>query len=95
MGLARTDGLRLAGSQTLSAIVRNGAVDNGTAIDAFPCIKHKKEVREPLQHHHSLAFRTFHYALPGWLRSQLTANLSKSCTKLSFISFSMTYVLRS
>jgi len=60
MGLARTNGLRLAGSQTLSAIIGNGAVDNGAAVDAFPCIEHEKEVREPLQHHHSLAFRTFH-----------------------------------
>lgn len=59
-GLARTDGLRLAGSQTLSSIIGNGSVDNSAAIDAFPCIKHEKEVREPLQHHHSLAFRTFH-----------------------------------
>ena len=58
--LARANGLRLAGRQTLSAIIGNGAVNNGTAVDAFPCIKHEKEVREPLQHHHSLAFRTFH-----------------------------------
>lgn len=57
---ARPDGLRFAGSQTLSAIIGNGSVDNGAAIDALPCIKHEKEVREPLQHHHSLAFRTFH-----------------------------------
>jgi hypothetical protein len=60
MELARADGLRLAGCQTLSAIIGNGAVNNGAAVDAFPCIKHEKEVREPLQHHHSLAFRTFH-----------------------------------
>lgn len=60
MVLARTDGLGFAGSQTLPAIIGNGTVDNGAAVDAFPCIKHEKEVREPLQHHHSLAFRTFH-----------------------------------
>ncbi len=92
--LACPDSLRLAGSQTLSAIIGNGSVNNSAAIDAFPCIEYEKEVREPLQHHHSLAFRTFHCALPGWLRSQLMANLSKSCTKLSFIVFSIAYGLR-
>ena len=46
--LARGNGLGFTGSQTLSAIIRDGAVDNGAAIDAFPCIKHEKEIREPL-----------------------------------------------
>jgi hypothetical protein len=45
--LARGNGLGFTGSQTLSAIIRNGAVDDGAAIDAFPCVKHEKEIREP------------------------------------------------
>ena len=58
--LTRGDGLRVSGRQAFAAIVGNGAVDNGAAIDAFPCVKHEKEIREPLQHHHSLTLRTFH-----------------------------------
>jgi hypothetical protein len=54
------DGLRFAGSQALSTVVRNGAVNDGTAIDTFPCIEHEKEIREPFQHHHTFALRTFH-----------------------------------
>lgn len=46
--LSRGHGLGLSGSQTLSAIVGNGAVDNGAAIEAFPSIEHEKEIREPL-----------------------------------------------
>ncbi len=58
--LARGHGLGTPGSQTLATIIRNGAVDNGAAIDAFPCIEDEEEVREPLQHHHPLTFRAFH-----------------------------------
>lgn len=36
------------GSQTLSAIIGNRAVNDGAAIDAFPSIKHEKEIRKPL-----------------------------------------------
>jgi hypothetical protein len=42
--LARVNGLRFSGSQTLSAITGNGPVNNGAAIEAFPCIKHEKEI---------------------------------------------------
>jgi hypothetical protein len=45
--LPSRDGLSLAGSQALSAVVRDSAVNNGTAIDAFPCIEHEKEIGEP------------------------------------------------
>jgi hypothetical protein len=58
--LPSRDGLRFASSQALSAVVRDSAVNNGTAVDAFPCIEHEKEIREPFQHHHTLALRTFH-----------------------------------
>jgi hypothetical protein len=58
--LTSRDGLRFAGSQALSAVVGDGAVNNGTAVDAFPCIEYEKEIREPFQHHHTLALRTFH-----------------------------------
>jgi hypothetical protein len=46
--LAHGNGLGLSGSQTLSAIVGNGAVDDGAAINAFPGIEDEKEIREPL-----------------------------------------------
>ena len=63
--LAGDDSLGFTGRQTLSAIIGNGAVDDGAAIDAFPCIKHEEEIREPLQHHQPLTLRTFHCSLPG------------------------------
>lgn len=63
--LARSHGLGTLGSQALAAIISNGAVDHGAAIDAFPCIEDEKEVREPFQHHHPFALRTFHGSLPG------------------------------
>ena len=62
--LTRGSGLRFSGSQTPSAIIGNGAVDNGAAVDTFPCIKHEKEIRESLQHHHACALRTSHKSLP-------------------------------
>jgi hypothetical protein len=46
--LVRGNSLGISRGQTLSAVIRDGAVDNGTAIDAFPCVKHEKEIREPL-----------------------------------------------
>jgi len=63
--LAGGDGLRLSSSETLSPVVRDGAVDHGAAIEAFPCIEHQKEIREPLQHHHPFTLRTFHRSLLG------------------------------
>jgi hypothetical protein len=42
--LGRGNGLGFSKSQTLSAIIGNGAVDNGAAIDAFPCVEHEEEV---------------------------------------------------
>ncbi len=58
--LARGHGLGFSGSQTLSPIVGNRAVDNGPAIDAFPCVEDEKEIREPFQHHHPLALWAVH-----------------------------------
>ncbi len=46
--LAHGNSLGVSGRQTLAAITRNGSVDHGAAIHAFPCIEHKKEIREPL-----------------------------------------------
>ena len=51
--------------QTLSTILGNSAVDNGTAIEAFPGIEYEKEVRESLQQHRSFALWTFHRSLLG------------------------------
>ena len=46
--LAHGNGLRSLGRQTLSTIIGNGAIDNGAAIEAFPCVEDEKEIREPL-----------------------------------------------
>lgn len=46
--LPRSNSLGLSGSQTPSAVVGNGTVDHGPAVDAFPRIEHQKEIREPL-----------------------------------------------
>jgi predicted DNA-binding transcriptional regulator YafY len=46
--LAHGNGLRSLGRHTLSAIIGNGAIDNGAAIEAFPCVEDEKEIREPL-----------------------------------------------
>jgi hypothetical protein len=45
--LPSRDGLRIARSQTLSTVIRDGAINNGPTIDAFPCIEHEKKIREP------------------------------------------------
>lgn len=58
--LPSRDGLRFTGGEALSAVVRDCTVNNGAAIDTFPCIEHEKEIGEPFQHHHTLALRTFH-----------------------------------
>ena len=63
--LARGNGLRFSCRQTLSPIVGNRTIDDGAAVNALPGIENEKEIREPLQHHHSLALRTFHRILPG------------------------------
>ena len=47
---------RLCRGQALSSIVRYGLVDNGATIEAFPRIKHQKEIGESLQAHQPLAF---------------------------------------
>ena len=52
--------LGFSGSQTLSAILGNRPVNNGSAIDAFPCVEDEKEIREPLQHHHAFTLWTVH-----------------------------------
>jgi hypothetical protein len=48
MSLARSNGLGYSDRKTVSAIGGNSTVDKGTTIDAFPGIKHEKEIREPL-----------------------------------------------
>ena len=63
--LARGNGLRLSCCQTLSPVVGNRAIDDGATINALPGVENEKEIREPLQHHHPFALRTFHRILPG------------------------------
>lgn len=62
--LADIHDLGLLWGQTLSTILGNGAVDNGTAIEAFPGIEYE-EVRESLQQHRPFALWTFHRSLLG------------------------------
>lgn len=45
--LPSRDGLRGAGSQTFSTVIGDGAVNNGSTINAFPCIEHEKKIGEP------------------------------------------------
>lgn len=45
--LPSCNSLGISSSQTLSAIIGNGAVDDGAAIDTFPGIEHEKEIRKP------------------------------------------------
>ncbi len=71
MTLARGNGLGFLDRQALSAILGNGAVDNGAAVETFPGIEDEKEIREPLQHHRPLTLWTFHRSLLRWLRAQL------------------------
>lgn len=89
MSLARGDGVGFAGRQTLSAILGDGAVDNGAAVEALPGIKDEKEIREPLQHHCSFTLRTFHRFLLRWLRTQLMMGRSKSRAKAHAFNFPM------
>ncbi len=42
--LASRDCVRLSSCEALSAIVGNRAINNGSTIDAFPCVEDKKEV---------------------------------------------------
>jgi len=42
--LARASGLRFSSRQTLSAVIGNRAVNNGSTIDAFPCVEDEKEI---------------------------------------------------
>jgi len=42
--LASRDRVRLSSCEALSAIVGNCAINNGSTIDAFPCIEDEKEV---------------------------------------------------
>lgn len=62
--LSRRDGLRFARRQTLAAVGGNGAIDDGTAVDAFPGVEDEKEIRKSLQHHQAFALWTFHVSPP-------------------------------
>jgi len=42
--LARSNGLGFLDSQTVSSIIGNRAINNGAAIDAFPCVEDEKEI---------------------------------------------------
>lgn len=58
-------GLGIARGQALPPIIRNGAIDDRAAVDAFPGVEYQEEVGKPFQHHEAFAFWTFHRILPG------------------------------
>ena len=57
---AGREGLGLEPGQTLAFVGCDGAVYDGSAIDALPGIEDEKEVGKPLQHHQAFAFWTIH-----------------------------------
>jgi hypothetical protein len=42
--LTHSNGLGFSDGQTVSAIIGNRAINNGAAIDAFPCVEDEKEI---------------------------------------------------
>lgn len=58
--LTSGNGSRIPSCKALSTVVGNRAIDNGSAIDALPCVEDEEKIRKPFQHHHSLTLRTFH-----------------------------------
>jgi hypothetical protein len=81
------NGLWLSCREAFSAIVRNGAINNGPTIDALPCIKNEEKIREPLQHHQPFALRTFHHSLPRWICSQLSVYIARDAPSCYFVVF--------
>lgn len=81
------NGLRISRRKAFSAIVRDRPINNGTTVDALPCIENEKEIRKPFQHHQPFALRTFHYSLPRWLCSQLMAYIAKDAPNLHILYF--------
>jgi hypothetical protein len=62
--------MQILDGSALPPVHGNGAINDRTAVDAFPCIKNEEEIREALQHHQALTFGTFHQILLGdknWL----------------------------
>lgn len=63
--LACGDGLRVARGETLSSVIGNRPIDDGTTVDTLPGVENEEEVGEPFQHHEAFALRAFHRILPG------------------------------
>jgi hypothetical protein len=57
--------LGFAGSQTLPPIIGDRAINDRSAVNAFPGIEYQEEIGEPLEHHEAFALRTFHRILQG------------------------------
>ena len=64
-GSAGRNRLSVACGEALPTVRRNGPIDDGATVDAFPGVENEKEIREPFQHHHAFALRTFHVFLLG------------------------------
>ena len=48
------------GCKAISSIIAYGLIDDRSAIDTFPGIKHQEEVRETFQQHQSFALWAIH-----------------------------------
>ncbi len=60
--------LRGFGGEAVSPVIGDCLIDDCSAVDTFPGIKDKEEVREPFHHHQSFALRTIHnYFLPRYV----------------------------
>jgi hypothetical protein len=87
---ASGNGVLLSRCQALSAVLRNGAIDNGATVNAFPGIKDEEKIREPLQHHEPFALWTFHHSLLGKVFTAVTMS-SKRQTNFNDHYVSMVY----
>jgi|CXWL01.1.fsa_nt_gi hypothetical protein len=63
--LVRDDRFGFKHRETATAIIRNGSIDDRTAIEALPGIEHHEEIGKPLQHHQSATFWALHRDPPG------------------------------
>jgi hypothetical protein len=53
------------GGEAVSPIIGDRPIDDGSAVDTFPCIEGQEKVRESFQLHQSFAFRAIHnHVLP-------------------------------
>lgn len=85
--LTRGNGLGLLGFQAFSAILGNGAVDNGPAVETLPGIEYEKEIREPLQHHRPFTLRTFHRSLLQMVRCTIEGDVKQELRQIDAVQF--------